>query len=95
MKSHIKKGDTVVVISGSHRYHPTAKNKKGIGKVLQIDSKRQRIIVKGINRRRIAQKRSQENPQGGFIEREHPIHRSNVMLKLHYDARLKRREQHP
>ena len=68
---HIKKGMMVKVINGNH------KDMKG--KVLYVFPKKQRVIVEGINFRKRATRPSQENPSGGFIEREAPIHISNVM----------------
>ena len=68
----IRKNDNVVVISG---------NDKGkSGKVLKVFPKNSKIIVEGINIRKRHTKPSQSNPQGGIIEKELPIHFSNVML---------------
>ncbi|MCE1188906.1 MAG: 50S ribosomal protein L24 [Ignavibacteria bacterium] len=67
----IKKDDKVVVISG---------NDKKEGKVLKVFPKKMRVIVEGVNIRKRHTKRSQANPQGGIIEREMPIHVSNVMI---------------
>ncbi|MEE9167380.1 MAG: 50S ribosomal protein L24 [Candidatus Neomarinimicrobiota bacterium] len=69
---HIKKGDTIVVISGDSR------GKKG--KVLRISPENNRLIVEGVNFVKRHTKASQQNPQGGIIEKEAPIHISNVML---------------
>ncbi len=70
-KLHIKKGDRVRVIAG---------NSKGSeGKVLRIFRERERVIVEGVNVRVRHTRPSQTNPQGGRIEREMPIHASNVM----------------
>ena len=68
----IGKNDTVEVISGSH---------KGLkGKVLKIFPKTQRIIVEKVNLVKMHRKpRSQQDP-GGIIEKEAPIHVSNVRL---------------
>lgn len=68
----IKKNDQVVVIAG--------KDKGKTGKVLKVFPKQNRLIVEHINLSKKAQRRTQENQQGGFIEIEMPIHRSNVML---------------
>ncbi len=68
----IRKNDNVVVISG---------NDKGkTGKVLKVFPKESRVIVEGINLRKRHTKPSQNNPQGGIIEKEAPINASNVML---------------
>ena len=69
---NIKKNDQVVVIAG--------KDKGKTGKVLKVFPKQNRVIVEHVNLSKKAQRRTQENQQGGFIEIEMPIHRSNVML---------------
>ena len=69
---NIRKNDQVVVIVG--------KDKGKTGKVLKVFPKQNRLIVEHINLSKKAQRRTQENQQGGFIEIEMPIHRSNVML---------------
>ena len=72
MKLHVKKGDTVLVLSG---------NDKGKqGKVMSVDVKSQRAIVEGV---RIISKHTRpnaEHPQGGIIKQEAPIHISNLMV---------------
>ncbi len=68
----IKKGDTVKVISGNYRGKT--------GKVLKVMPKRNRAIVEGINFIKRHTRRSQNNPQGGIIEREASINISNLML---------------
>ena len=72
MKFKIKRDSEVVVISGEH------KGKKG--KVLKVLRDSQRVLVEGVNVRKKCLKKSQENPKGGMIEAEMPIHYSNVML---------------
>jgi len=68
----IKKSDNVMVISG---------NSKGkTGKVLKVFPKDERVIVEGINLRKRHSKPSQNNPQGGILEKESPINVSNVMI---------------
>ncbi len=69
----IRKGDTVKVIAGSY------KDKGKIGKVLKVFPDKDRIIVEGINIIKRHTKPSQKNPQGGIVEKEAPIHVSNVM----------------
>ncbi len=68
----IKKNDTVVVISGN--------SKDKTGKVLKVFPKESRVIIEGVNLRKKHSKPNQANPQGGIIEKEAPIHISNVML---------------
>lgn len=68
----IKKNDTVMVIAGNDRGKT--------GKVLKVFPKESRVIVEGINLRKRHTKPSQKNPQGGILEKEAPIHISNVMI---------------
>src|SRR2546423_11190745 len=71
MASKIKKGDTVVVITGS--------DKGKQGKVLRILVDKNRVVVEGINRVWKHVRPSQRYPQGGRIQKDAPIHMSNVM----------------
>lgn len=71
-KLHVKKGDTVVVISG--------KDKGKEGKIIQALPKTERVVVEGVNVVKRHTKPSQKNPQGGIISKEAPIHVSNVMI---------------
>jgi large subunit ribosomal protein L24 len=69
---HVKKGMKVRVISGNH---------KGLeGKILNVFPKKNRLVIEGINIRKRATRPTQENPSGGFVEREGSVHISNVML---------------
>ncbi len=70
MGQRIKKGDTVVVISGA--------DKGKTGTVKTIDSKDGRLVVDGINRVWKHVKPNQKFPQGGRMQKEAPIHASNV-----------------
>jgi len=70
-KFHIKRGDSVVVITGSH------KGKQG--KVLELLVTRQRARVEGVALVKRHLKKSQEHPQGTIAEREGSIHISNLM----------------
>jgi len=83
-KPHVKKGDTVIVISGVE--------KGSTGKVLTVDRARWRVIVEGVNRRQQTIRATPSHPQGGMIEKECPLHISNVMLLEEYEERRKRRE---
>jgi large subunit ribosomal protein L24 len=67
----IKKGDTVKVITG--------KDKDKEGKVLFVDSKKNRILVEGINMITKHAKPSMQNQQGGIVHQEAPLDISNVM----------------
>lgn len=72
-KLHIKKGDTVVVISG---------NSKGQeGKVLDVVREKDRAIVEGVNMVSKHTKPNAKSPQGGIIKQEATIHISNLMVK--------------
>ena len=71
-KLHIKKEDTVIVIAG------TDKGKKG--RVLRTYPRENRVLVEGVNMIKKHARPSQENPQGGILNQEAPIHASNVML---------------
>ncbi len=68
----IRKGDTVQVISGNER------GSRGV--VLSVLRDKSRLIVEGVNMRKHHTRPSSRDPQGGIIEREAPIHVSNVML---------------
>jgi large subunit ribosomal protein L24 len=70
-KLHVKKGDIVRVVAGNDRGKQ--------GKVLRVYPSRQRVIVEGVNMRIRHMRPSQAFPQGGRIDREMPIHVSNVM----------------
>lgn len=71
-KLHIKKGDTVVVVTGN------SKGQKG--KVLEVIRKSERAIVEGVNMMKKHTKPNSAHPQGGIIEKEASIHISNLML---------------
>jgi large subunit ribosomal protein L24 len=76
MPARIKRDDQVIVIAGKDR------GKKG--KVLRVDPEKSKVIVEGLNMIKRHQKAQQTGPtsqqQGGVIEREAPIHVSNVAL---------------
>ncbi|MGJ8649357.1 MAG: 50S ribosomal protein L24 [Opitutaceae bacterium] len=80
MAKAIKREEEVVVISGAH------KGKRG--KVLSVQAG-ERILVEGVNVITKFERKTQENPDGGSVEREVPIHYSNVMLASKYDAKQK------
>ena len=72
IKLKIKTGDSVVVTAGEH------KGQKG--KILNVDREKNRAIVEGINLISKHTKPSAQNPQGGIIKKEAPIHISNLSL---------------
>ncbi|MFA6872123.1 MAG: 50S ribosomal protein L24 [Bacteroidaceae bacterium] len=69
-KLHIKKDDTVIVNAGE--------DKGKTGRVLKVLVKEQRALVEGINMVSKSQKPSAENPQGGIVKQEAPLHISNL-----------------
>ncbi|HEY7090246.1 MAG TPA: 50S ribosomal protein L24 [Tepidisphaeraceae bacterium] len=71
MARHIKSGDQVIVIAGA--------DKGKVGRVLRIIPDRDRVVVEGINRVWKHVRPSQRYPQGGRIQKDAPIHISNVM----------------
>ncbi|CAB4243852.1 50S ribosomal protein L24 [Methylacidimicrobium sp. AP8] len=79
---HVKRGDEVVILSG------TQKGKTG--KVLRVLRKQNRVLVEGVNVVKRATRPSQENPQGGFTEREAPIAISKVMLLAKFQKSVRR-----
>ncbi len=81
--SHVKKGDEVVVISGSERGRR--------GKVLAVLGKSERVIVEGVRIIKRHTRKSPQHPNGAIVEREGTIHASNVMLASRYDERAARR----
>ena len=70
-KLHIKKGDAVIVLSGN------SKGQKG--KVLEIDAKKERAIVEGVNMVSKHTKPNAQYPNGGIIKQEGSIHISNLL----------------
>ncbi len=84
-KTHVKKGDSVVVISGNH--------KGASGKILQVLTAKNQVLIEGVRIIKKHQRKSQDQPQGGIIEREGPIHISNVKLleKIEKDKKQKKR----
>ena len=70
IKTRFKVEDSVVVISGSER------GKRG--KILDIDRRKGRVIVEGINKRNKFIRASQENPKGGSVTLEFPINLTNI-----------------
>ncbi len=70
----LRRDDLVIVITG--------KDKGKKGKILKVMSKESRVIVEKINivKRHLAKGRSPKLPNGGILEKEAPIHMSNVLL---------------
>ena len=72
IKTHVKRNDEVEVISGNHA--------GSRGKVLQVFPEKGQVLVEGVRLIKKAARRSEDLPDGGIIEREGPIHISNVKL---------------
>lgn len=71
-KLHVKKDDNVIVITG--------KDKGKKGRIIAAYPRENRVLVEGVNMVKKHSKPTQQNPQGGILEQEAPIHVSNVML---------------
>ena len=71
MARHIKSGEQVMVIAGA--------DKGKVGRVLRLLPDKDRVVVEGMNRVWKHVRPTQRNPQGGRIQKDAPIHISNVM----------------
>ncbi len=71
-KQRVMKGDRVKVIRGNFR--------DAEGTVLRVLPGKDRVVVEGVNMRKRHERPTQDNPEGGIITFEAPIHISNVML---------------
>lgn len=72
MKLKLKKGDIVQVIAGNDR--------SAVGRILAIYPDKMKVLVEGVNVRKRHTRPTQQNPKGGIISKEMPIHYSNVMI---------------
>ncbi len=81
-KTYLKRGDTVRVISGAH--------KDQVGKVLRVLHKQNRVVLEHINMVKRHQRPNAQYRQGGIIEKEAPIHISNVQLVVGKDQEATR-----
>ncbi len=72
MKLKLKKGDIVQVIAGN--------DKGAVGRILEIYPNKMRVLVEGVNIRKKHTRPTQQNPKGGIIGKEMPIHYSNVLI---------------
>lgn len=70
IKTHVQKGDQVQVISGNH------KGKSGT--VLEVNAAKEQVIVEGVRQMKKAVRRSEQNPDGGLLDMDGPVHISNV-----------------
>lgn len=71
-RTHVSKGDQVMVIAGNH--------KGSTGRVLQVLTAKNVVLVEGVRMIKKHLRKSQDRPQGSIAEREGPIHISNVKL---------------
>jgi large subunit ribosomal protein L24 len=71
-KLHIKKGDTVMVIAGD--------SKGQQGRVLVVDIEKEKVMVEGVNLVKKHSRPTNKTPKGGIIEKEAPIHISNLKV---------------
>ena len=76
MGMKIRKGDVVMVIAGD--------DKGKTGRVLAVDAEKQRVVVEKVNFVKRHTKARKQGVQGGIIEKEAPLHLSNVLI---YDAK--------
>lgn len=72
MKLHVKKGDTVQILSG--------KDKGKQGKIISAQPDKAKVVVEGINKVKRHSKPSMKVPQGGIISKEMPLHVCKVQL---------------
>ncbi len=71
-KLHVKKGDNVMVIAGNYKGQS--------GRVLTVDREKQRAIVEGVNLISKHTRPNADNPKGGIIKQEAPVHISNLKV---------------
>lgn len=72
MKTHIRRGDQVLVRSG---------NERGVrGKVMSVNMESSRAVVEGVGMRKRHVRKTRDNPQGGIVEKESSVHISNLMV---------------
>ncbi|MCX6905805.1 MAG: 50S ribosomal protein L24 [Verrucomicrobia bacterium] len=76
---HVKKGEEVVIMTGTER------GKRG--RIIEVQTKKARVIVEGAKMIKRHMRKSQQHPNGAIVEREGTIHISNVMKAADYDAR--------
>jgi large subunit ribosomal protein L24 len=85
IRHHVKKGDQVEVISGNFR--------GSTGKILQVLSRKERVLIEGVRMIKKHMRKSQDNPSGLIAEREGPIHISNVKLVERTEKETKKKSK--
>ena len=68
----IKKNDVVKIITGKYKGQQ--------GRVIKVIKEKNRVVVEGVNSVKKHTRPTQDNPQGGIVEKEASIHRSNVVV---------------
>jgi large subunit ribosomal protein L24 len=86
-KLHVKKGDEVVVIAGAD------KGKRG--RIISVFPNQQRVLVEGVRMIHRHTRKNAQHPEGGIVQREGPLHASNVMKADRFDARAAKRGTAP
>ena len=81
-KRHLKKGDTVYILSGEDR--------GASGKVIDVLTSSERVVVEGLNIVKKHIRKNQDQPQGEIAEREGTIHWSNVMREDRYFSKKRK-----
>lgn len=76
---HVKTNDIVQVVAG--------KEKGKTGRVLRVDRRRNRVLVEGLNIIKRHQKQTGPNTEAAIVEREGPIHASNVLIYSEQEQR--------
>lgn len=71
-KVHVRRGDRVRIMAGNY--------KGATGQILRVIPAANQVVVEGVNVRKRHQRPSPQNPEGGIVSFEAPIHASNVML---------------
>jgi large subunit ribosomal protein L24 len=79
MAVRLRKGDTVMVIAGD--------DKGKVGRVLAVDAEKQRVVVEKVNFVKRHTKARKQGAKSGILEKEAPVHMSNVQL---YDSKAGR-----
>lgn len=69
---HVKKGDNVIVLAG--------KDKGVVGKILRALPKEDKVLVEGVNMKKVHERSKKKSGKGGIVEKSFPIHVSNVKL---------------
>jgi large subunit ribosomal protein L24 len=87
---HLKKGDIVQIVKGKDRPQTKEDKQKPSGKILKVMREDNRVIIEGRNLVWKHLKKTQQNPQGGRVQREAPVPAANVMLWNEEKKRVER-----